>query len=157
MSWTHTIIPESGPWGNNCPVVGVKFEQVFYILGIEGSRNICMTCPACRNYKEPKVGKSSGESTGIEATNIWVRILFTSCGTLSVSSNFFISPTPRTFAQLIFWKEVSLPNLVSDMTLFQSIIRFSFSLLIQFSSCSKCFYQGEPWQSLRKVLEEGTS
>lgn len=42
------------------------------------------------------------------------------------------------------------------MALFPSI-RFSLSLLILFSNWSRCFYQGEPWQSLRKFLEKGTS
>lgn len=47
-------------------LVRVKFEQLFYILHIEASRNICRNCPAHSNYMGPKVGRSSGESVVLE-------------------------------------------------------------------------------------------
>ena len=67
--------PQSVVHGEIIPLVRVNFQQLFYILSTEVSRNICLNCPANRNYKRPKVGRSGGESVGTGATNICIRIL----------------------------------------------------------------------------------
>lgn len=61
--------------GERTLLVRVKCGQLFYILSVEVSRNICVNCLAHRNYKEPEVGRSSGAGRGTGATNTWIRIL----------------------------------------------------------------------------------
>lgn len=56
-------------------LVRVKCGQLFHILSIEVSRNICVNCLAHSNYKVPKVGRYGETGMGTGATNIWVRIL----------------------------------------------------------------------------------